>query len=302
MGEGYREPAVGGSRFRPSAASTPASLRAVVEGVTLALLVVLVPGGPLRLHQRLPRHRQRDRDVGVDPRPPARARDPDVGDGQLRRRADRDRGRRRRSSSGLATTPTEQPARSSSRRRSRRGDHLEPASPGASASRARRSHALIGGLLGAVDRRGGLAGDHVDGVVDKVLMPLVLSPILGITIGFLFMVVILNVFRRANPQPDERPVPAPPGRLRRRSWRSATASQRRPEDDGDHDPGPRRGRDPAGRVRRSRCGSSSLAATRDLARDGGRGLADHQDDGPERGEARPGPRLRGRDDRGDRSS
>ena len=34
----------------------------------------------------------------------------------------------------------------------------------------------------------------------KVLVPLVASPILGITMGFLFMVVLLNFFRGANPQ------------------------------------------------------------------------------------------------------
>ena len=46
------------------------------------------------------------------------------------------------------------------------------------------SHALIGGLLGAVDRRRGRRRGHlVDGVVDKVLVPLVLSPVLGIVIG-----------------------------------------------------------------------------------------------------------------------
>jgi inorganic phosphate transporter, PiT family len=62
------------------------------------------------------------------------------------------------------------------------------------------SHALIGGLLGAVLISEGAAAINVDGVVNKVLIPGVLSPILGITIGFAFMVVILNVFRRANPR------------------------------------------------------------------------------------------------------
>jgi inorganic phosphate transporter, PiT family len=62
------------------------------------------------------------------------------------------------------------------------------------------SHALIGGLLGAVIVSIGTSAIIVDGVVQKVLLPLVLSPIAGVTIGFLFMVVILNVFRRANPQ------------------------------------------------------------------------------------------------------
>jgi PiT family inorganic phosphate transporter len=62
------------------------------------------------------------------------------------------------------------------------------------------SHALIGGLLGAVVVSVGASSIKVDGVLTKVLVPLVLSPILGIGIGFLAMVVILNVFRRANPR------------------------------------------------------------------------------------------------------
>ena len=61
------------------------------------------------------------------------------------------------------------------------------------------SHALIGGLLGAVAVSVGASAIIVDGVVSKVLVPLVLSPVLGIGIGFLLMVVIFNVFRRANP-------------------------------------------------------------------------------------------------------
>ena len=62
------------------------------------------------------------------------------------------------------------------------------------------SHALIGGLLGAVTVSIGTSAIIVDGVVSKVLLPLVASPIAGVTIGFLFMVVLLNVFRRANPR------------------------------------------------------------------------------------------------------
>ena len=62
------------------------------------------------------------------------------------------------------------------------------------------SHALIGGLLGAVVVSVGASAIKVDGVLTKVLLPLVLSPILGIGIGFLAMVVILNIFRRANPR------------------------------------------------------------------------------------------------------
>jgi PiT family inorganic phosphate transporter len=62
------------------------------------------------------------------------------------------------------------------------------------------SHALIGGLLGAVIVSVGAQAIKADGVVNKVLVPLVLSPVLGILIGFGAMVVLLNVFRRANPR------------------------------------------------------------------------------------------------------
>ncbi|TMF37870.1 MAG: inorganic phosphate transporter [Chloroflexi bacterium] len=62
------------------------------------------------------------------------------------------------------------------------------------------SHALIGGLLGAVIASIGAQAIKIDGVIGKVIVPLVLSPILGIAIGFTAMVVILNVFRRANPR------------------------------------------------------------------------------------------------------
>jgi PiT family inorganic phosphate transporter len=62
------------------------------------------------------------------------------------------------------------------------------------------SHALIGGLLGAVIVSVGPSAIIVDGVASKVLLPLVGSPIAGIAIGFLFMVVLLNVFRRAHPR------------------------------------------------------------------------------------------------------
>jgi PiT family inorganic phosphate transporter len=61
------------------------------------------------------------------------------------------------------------------------------------------SHALIGGLLGAVLAAVGPSAVIFDGVRDKVLVPLVLSPVLGVVIGFFFMVVLLNVFRNAHP-------------------------------------------------------------------------------------------------------
>ena len=62
------------------------------------------------------------------------------------------------------------------------------------------SHALIGGLLGAVIVATGVGAINLNGVRDKVLFPLVASPIAGVLIGFAFMVVLLNVFRRMNPR------------------------------------------------------------------------------------------------------
>ena len=61
------------------------------------------------------------------------------------------------------------------------------------------SHALIGGLLGAAVISAGIGSWQIDGIVGKVLVPLVGSPIVGFTIGLLIMALIFNVFRRAHP-------------------------------------------------------------------------------------------------------
>ncbi len=58
------------------------------------------------------------------------------------------------------------------------------------------SHALIGGLVGAA-----LAAVHSVqwlGIVQKVLIPMVLSPLVGFGVGYLFMLAILWSFRGAN--------------------------------------------------------------------------------------------------------
>ena len=62
------------------------------------------------------------------------------------------------------------------------------------------SHALIGGLLGSSAVASGFGTWKVDGIVGKVLIPLVSSPILGFLIAFGLMVLLLNVFRRAHPR------------------------------------------------------------------------------------------------------
>jgi PiT family inorganic phosphate transporter len=59
------------------------------------------------------------------------------------------------------------------------------------------SHALIGGLVGA-----GLASTSVvlwSGILDKVVIPMVLSPAIGFLGAFLLMIAILWIFRRSNP-------------------------------------------------------------------------------------------------------
>jgi PiT family inorganic phosphate transporter len=62
------------------------------------------------------------------------------------------------------------------------------------------SHALIGGLLGASAAGAGFAAWNLEGIRDKVLVPLVSSPIIGFLMGLTLMVVIFNLFRRAHPK------------------------------------------------------------------------------------------------------
>ena len=59
------------------------------------------------------------------------------------------------------------------------------------------SHALIGGLVGAALA----SSSFVDwsAIVDKVLIPMVLSPLVGFVLAFLLMTAIMWIFRRRNP-------------------------------------------------------------------------------------------------------
>jgi PiT family inorganic phosphate transporter len=59
------------------------------------------------------------------------------------------------------------------------------------------SHALIGGLVGAALISG--AGVIWYGVVTKVVLPMVLSPVVGFLVGGLVMIAVLWIFRRARP-------------------------------------------------------------------------------------------------------
>ena len=59
------------------------------------------------------------------------------------------------------------------------------------------THALIGGLVGAALASGSVV--HWQAIEDKVLIPMVLSPILGFVVAFSVMLTILWIFRRRNP-------------------------------------------------------------------------------------------------------
>ena len=60
------------------------------------------------------------------------------------------------------------------------------------------SHALIGGLVGAALAAG--APVEWDTVIDKVLIPMVLSPLVAFGLGFALMLAIMWIFRRRNPR------------------------------------------------------------------------------------------------------
>ncbi len=59
------------------------------------------------------------------------------------------------------------------------------------------SHALIGGLVGAGMVSGTVV--HWATVVDKVVVPMIVSPVVAFSLAFLVMLVIMWMFRRRNP-------------------------------------------------------------------------------------------------------
>ena len=59
------------------------------------------------------------------------------------------------------------------------------------------SHALIGGLVGAA--LAASAAVHWSTILDKVVIPMVVSPLVGFGLAFLVMLAIMWVFRRGNP-------------------------------------------------------------------------------------------------------
>jgi PiT family inorganic phosphate transporter len=63
------------------------------------------------------------------------------------------------------------------------------------------SHALIGGLLGATIIAAGTGALNINGIVNKVLIPMVTSPLLGFFIAFAFIVTLFWIFRSSKRKP-----------------------------------------------------------------------------------------------------
>ena len=63
------------------------------------------------------------------------------------------------------------------------------------------SHALIGSLMGATIVAAGVGAIKMDGLVNKVLVPLVSSPIIGFTGAFFLMIALFWIFRHADRRP-----------------------------------------------------------------------------------------------------
>lgn len=64
------------------------------------------------------------------------------------------------------------------------------------------SHALFGGMVGAA-----LAGSSTvywNGVLDKIILPMIISPVVGLVVGYLVMVGVMWLFRRSNPHKAKR--------------------------------------------------------------------------------------------------
>jgi PiT family inorganic phosphate transporter len=64
------------------------------------------------------------------------------------------------------------------------------------------THALIGGLVGAALAAGAAA--HWDVVIEKVVLPMLVSPVVAFSLGFAVMLAIMWMFRRANPSKTNR--------------------------------------------------------------------------------------------------
>ena len=63
------------------------------------------------------------------------------------------------------------------------------------------SHALIGGILGASIAQSGLDAPHWLAVLEKVVLPLILSPIIGfIFAALIIIIIVLRTFGTSHPR------------------------------------------------------------------------------------------------------
>ncbi len=63
------------------------------------------------------------------------------------------------------------------------------------------SHALIGGLIGATIIGAGFGALNIEGIVNKVLIPMFTSPLLGFVLAFVLMIALYWIFRNASRKP-----------------------------------------------------------------------------------------------------
>lgn len=61
------------------------------------------------------------------------------------------------------------------------------------------SHAIIGGLCGASSAYGGFNVIKMNGLVEKVFLPMIISPVVGITLGFFFMLSLYWLLAKSKP-------------------------------------------------------------------------------------------------------
>ena len=87
------------------------------------------------------------------------------------------------------------------------------------------SHALIGGLVGAAVAAGATA--NWDVVVDKVVIPMFVSPVVAFSLGFAVMLGDHVGLPQGQPEPREPRLQDGADRALPRPWRSATASRTR---------------------------------------------------------------------------
>lgn len=62
------------------------------------------------------------------------------------------------------------------------------------------SHAIIGGLMGASIAHAGYGVIKISGLIEKVLIPMLTSPLMGFIVGFLLMLSLLWIFLKSNPE------------------------------------------------------------------------------------------------------